>query len=148
MTMLAEIAIANAAFCVIKNAISNGQELHSVATQVTSYFDSKSTIAKKAKNGGNKSDMEAFMALESIKEQEAELREIMIYAGRANMYDDWLKFQADCKRARTQDEKDKQYASAQHKKQLLTFFTIICAALVAIPVLGSAVYLILTILGR
>ena len=92
--------------------------------------------------------MEAFMALESIKEQEAELREIMIYAGRANMYDDWLKFQADCKRARTQDEKDKQYASAQHKKQLLTFFTIICAALVAIPVLGSAVYLILTILGR
>ena len=146
--MLAEIAIANAAFCVIKNAISNGQELHSVATQVTSYFDSKSTIAKKAKNGGNKSDMEAFMALESIKEQEAELREIMIYAGRANMYDDWLKFQADCKRARTQDEKDKQYASAQHKKQLLTFFTIICAALVAIPVLGSAVYLILTILGR
>ena len=146
--MLAEIAIANAAFGVIKNAISNGQELHSVATQVTSYFDSKSTIAKKAKNGGNKSDMEAFMALESIKEQEAELREIMIYAGRANMYDDWLKFQADCKRARTQDEKDKQYASAQHKKQLLTFFTIICAALVAIPVLGSAVYLILTILGR
>ena len=42
--MLAEIAVANAAFGVIKNAISNGQELHSVATQVTSYFDSKSSI--------------------------------------------------------------------------------------------------------
>ena len=146
--MLAEIAIANAAFNVIKNAISNGQELHSVATQVTSYFDSKSTIAKKAKNGGNKSDMEAFMALESIKKQEAELREIMIYAGRANMYDDWLKFQADCKRSRMQEEKDKQYASAKHKQHVIEFFTIICTALVAIPVLGSAVYLILTILGR
>jgi molecular chaperone GrpE (heat shock protein) len=146
--MLAEIAIANAAFGVIKNAISNGQELHSVATQVTSYFDSKSTIAKKAKNGGNKSDMEAFMALESIKEQETELREIMIYAGRANMYDDWLQFQADCKRARAQEEKDKQYASAKHKQHIIEFFTIICTALVAIPVLGSAVYLILTILGR
>ena len=97
--MLAEIAIANAAFNVIKNAISNGQELHSVANQVTSYFDSKSTIAKKAKKGGSKSDMEAFMAMETLKDQETQLREIMIYSGRANMYDDWLHFQADCKRA-------------------------------------------------
>lgn len=148
MTMLAEIAIANAAFGVIKKAISNGQELHSVANQVTSYFDSKSTIAKKANNGGSKSDMEAFMALEGLKEQETELREIMIYAGRANMYDDWLHFQSDCKRARAQEEKDKQYASAKQKQHVIEFFTIICTALVAIPVLGSAVYLILTILGR
>ena len=146
--MLAEIAIANAAFGVIKNAISNGQELHSVATQVTSYFDSKSTIAKKAKNGGSKSDMEAFMAMESLKDQETQLREIMIYSGRANMYDDWLHFQADCKRARTQEEKDKQYASAKQKQQILEFFTILCTALVAIPVVGASVYLILTILGR
>ena len=146
--MLAEIAIANAAFGVIKKAISNGQELHSVANQVTSYFDSKSTIAKKANNGGSKSDMEAFMALEGLKEQETELREIMIYAGRANMYDDWLHFQSDCKRARAQEEKDKQYASAKQKQHVIEFFTIICTALVAIPVLGSAVYLILTILGR
>ena len=146
--MLAELAIANAAFGVIKKAITNGQELHSVAGQVTSYFDSKSTIAKKANNGGSKSDMEAFMALEALKEQDTELREIMIYAGRANMYDDWLQFQADCKRARAQEEKDKQYASAKHKQHIIEFFTIICTALVAIPVLGSAVYLILTILGR
>ena len=55
--MLAEIAVANAAFGVIKNAISNGQELHSVANQVTSYFDSKSSIAKKANKSGNKSDI-------------------------------------------------------------------------------------------
>jgi len=146
--MLAELAIANSAFAIIKETIKSGGELHSVATQVTSYFDSKSTIAKKANNGGNKSDMEAFMALESIKEQETELREIMIYAGRANMYDDWLQFQADCKRSRMQEEKDKQYASAKHKQHVIEFFTIICTALVAIPVLGSAVYLILTILGR
>jgi molecular chaperone GrpE (heat shock protein) len=119
-----------------------------VATQVTSYFDSKSSIAKKAKKGGSKSDMEAFMALESLKDQETQLREIMIYAGRANMYDDWLHFQADCKRARAQEEKDKQYASAKHKQQVLEFFAILCTALVAIPVVGAAVYLILTILGK
>ena len=146
--MLAEIAIANAAFGVIKNAISNGQELHSVATQVTSYFDSKSTIAKKANNGGNKSDMEAFMALEGLKEQETELREIMQWAGRANMYDDWLQFQADCKRARMQDEKAQEYASAKQKQHVIEFFTVLCTAVVAIPVVGGAVYIILMILGN
>lgn len=144
--MLAEIAIANAAFGVIKNAISNGQELHSVANQVTSYFDSKSSIAKKANKGG-KSDMEAFMALETLKEQEAELKEVMIYAGRANLYDDWLQFQADAKRARAQEEKDILHAKAKHRKQMLEFFTVVCTALVAVPAIGGAAYIIFTILG-
>jgi len=145
--MLAEIAVANAAFSVIKNAISNGQELHSVATQVSSYFESKSSIAKKASKSGNKSDMEAFMALETLKEQETELKEVMIYAGRANMYDDWLQFQADAKRGRAQEEKDRLHAKAKHKKQMLEIFTVLCTVLVAVPVIGAAVYLVFTILG-
>lgn len=144
--MLAEIAVANAAFGVIKNAISNGQELHSVANQVTSYFDSKSTIAKKANKGG-KSDMEAFMALETLKEQETELREVMIYAGRANMHDDWLQFQSDCKRARAQEEQDRLHVKAKHKQQMVELFTVICTALIAIPTIGAAVYVIFSILG-
>ncbi len=146
--MLAEIAVANAAFGVIKNAISNGQELHSVATQVTSYFDSKSSIAKKANKTGTKSDMEAFMALETLKEQEAHLREVMIYAGRPNMHDDWLQFQADCKRARAQEEKDRLHVKAKHKQQMVELFTVICTALVALPTIGAAVYVVFTILGR
>ena len=145
--MLAEIAIANAAFGVIKNAISNGQELHSVANQVTSYFDSKSSIAKKANKSGGKSDMEAFMALETLKEQEAELKEVMIYVGRANLYDDWLRFQADAKRSRAQEEKDTLHVKAKHKQQMIEIFTVICTALVAVPAIGGAVYIIFTILG-
>ena len=103
--MLAELAAANAAFSVIKQAIGNGQELSRVAKQASEYFNSKSSIAKKANKGGNKSDMEAFMALETLKQQEEELRELMIYAGRANMYDDWLQFQSDCKRKREKEAK-------------------------------------------
>ena len=132
----------------IKNAICNGQELHSVANQVTSYFDSKSSIAKKANKNGGKSDMEAFMALETLKEQEAELKEVMIYAGRANLYDDWLQFQADAKRARAQEEKDRLHVKAKHKQQMVELFTVICTALVALPTIGAAVYVVFTILGR
>lgn len=144
--MLAELAAANAAFAVIKKTIANGQELTSVAQQASTYFNSKSSIAKKANKNGNKSDMEAFMALETLKQQEEELRELMIYAGRANMYDDWLQFQSDCKRKRAGEERKKQQELAKTKQLILNIFTVICVTLVAVPVLGTLTYMIVAIL--
>jgi len=138
--MLTELAIANSAFAVIKQTIANGQDLTRVAKQASSYFDSKSQIAKKAKKNGNKSDMEAFMALETLKKQEEELRELMIYAGRANLYDDWLQFQSDCKRKRQEEEKAQLRKAAKNKQFILQVFTGLCVALVGIPVIITLVY--------
>ena len=140
--MLAELAAANAAFAVIKKTIANGQELASVAQQASSYFNSKSSIAKKANKNGNKSDMEAFMALEALKQQEEELREIMIYAGRANMYDDWLQFQSDCKRKRKEEENALLRKKAKSKKLIVEIFTGVIVALVAIPSIVGLTYTI------
>jgi len=140
--MLAELAAANAAFAVIKKTIANGQELASVAQQASSYFNSKSSIAKKANKNGNKSDMEAFMALETLKQQEEELREIMIYAGRANMYDDWLQFQSDCKRKRKEEENALLRKKAKSKKLIVEIFTGVIVALVAIPSIVGLTYTI------
>ena len=66
-----------------------------------SFFDNKAAIAKKANASG--SDSEAFFALEAIKQNEKELQEIMIYCGRAGLWDDWLQFQAEAKRKREAD---------------------------------------------
>jgi len=44
------------------------------------------------------------MALEKLKQQEAELKEIMIYSGRGGMWDDWLQFQVEQKRQRVATE--------------------------------------------
>ena len=144
--MLAEIAAANAAFSLIKTALSNGKELYDCTGAATQFFDNKSVIAKRVADKGQ-SDMQAFMALEKIKEQEAWLKEYMIYAGRADMYNDWLQFQVDAKRARAQEEKDMLHAKAKHKQQMVEIFTVICTVLVAAPAIGGAAYLIFTILG-
>lgn len=144
--MLAELAIANSAFAIIKQTIANGQDLTRVAKQATSYFDSKSEIAKKAKKNGSKSDMEAFMALESLKQQEEELRELMIYAGRANLYDDWLQFQADCKRKRRDEQKQKMYKAAKTKQRIVQIFTGIVVVLVAVPSIIGLTYTIVNLL--
>lgn len=138
--MLAELAIANSAFAVIKQTIANGQDLTRVAKQATSYFDSKSQIAKKAKKNGSKSDMEAFMALETLKKQEEELKELMIYAGRANLYDDWLQFQADCKRKRKEEEKQRLHKAAKTRQMVLNVFTGLIVTMVTIPVVIALVY--------
>jgi hypothetical protein len=98
--MLAELAAANAAFAVIKGALANGKELHQLGSRVFDYFDNKAAIQEKATKKGGGSDMEEFMALERLKQQEEELRERMVYAGRPGMWDDWVKFQAAAARRR------------------------------------------------
>jgi hypothetical protein len=101
--VLAELAIANAAFGVIKETIANGGDIMAAGQHIFKFFDSKSEIAKKANQSG--SDSEAFFALEQIKQNEKDLQEMFIYQGRAGLWDDWLKFQADAKRKREAEAK-------------------------------------------
>ena len=119
--MIAELAVCNAAFAVIKEAISNGRELYDCANAATSYFDNKSAIAKKVAANG-KSDMQAFMALEKLKEQEEWLREYMIYAGRADMYTDWLNFQSECKKSMAEAERQ---VAIKKRKQIDMFLQVL-----------------------
>lgn len=101
--MLAEIAAANAAFAVIKGALANGKELHQLGSRVFDYFDNKAKIQEAATKKGGGSDLEEFMALERLKQQEEELRERMVYAGRPGMWGDWQKFQAAAARKRREE---------------------------------------------
>jgi len=87
--MLAEIAAANAAFSVIKQAISNGKELASAGNAIAQFVGAKEKLEKKADKNGSGSTLEAFLALEKIREQETALKEIMIYAGRAGHRAHW-----------------------------------------------------------
>jgi hypothetical protein len=98
--MIAELAAANAAFNVIKAALANGKELSALGSRVFDYFDNKAKIQEKATKKGGGSDMEEFMALEQLRQQEEHLRESMVYAGRPGMWEDWVKFQAAAARRR------------------------------------------------
>ena len=107
--MLAELAIANAAFSVIKEAVQNSGDIMNAGQALFQYFDTKAEIQKKAsaKGGTERGDLEEFMALEKLKKQEEELREMMIYQGRAGMWTDWLTFQLKAKKQREAVEREK-----------------------------------------
>ena len=113
--MLAELAIANAAFGVIKETIANGGDIMAAGQHLFSFFDNKAKIAQQASKSG--SDSEAFFALETIKQNEVALKEMFIYQGRAGLWDDWLQFQSEAKRKR--DEEARQIALAALKRKEL-----------------------------
>jgi hypothetical protein len=107
--MLLELAAANAAFAVIKEAVQNSGDIMAAGESLFKYFDTKAEIQKKAsaKGGSDRGDLEEFMALESLKKQEEALREMMIYQGRAGLWTDWLKFQLEAKKKREAVEREK-----------------------------------------
>ena len=116
--MLAEIVLANQAFSVIKQALANGKELHQLGSRVFDYFDNKAKIQEKATQKGGGSDLEEFMALEQLKQQEEELRERMVYAGRPGMWNDWVKFQAAAARKRREAQEAAKREAAQKKRRM------------------------------
>jgi hypothetical protein len=107
--MLAELALANAAFSVIKEAVANSGDIMNAGQALFQYFDNKAVIQKKAneKGGTDRGDLEEFMALEQLKKQEEELKQMMIYQGRAGLWTDWLKFQLDAKKRREAAERER-----------------------------------------
>jgi len=147
--MLLELAAANAAFSVIKQALANGKELSSLGGRVFDYFDNKAKIqekaTKKSASGAERSDMEEFMALEQLRQQEEHLRESMVYAGRAGMWDDWQKFQAQAARRRREQKEAIARAAIRRKENMERFaeyFAIGTATIIlaALMIYGMALY--------
>lgn len=142
--MLAELAAVNAAFSVLKTAISNGKEIADAASSVAQFVGAKEKLEKKADKNGSGSTLEAFLALEKIKEQEKALKEIMIYAGRPGLWNDWQRFQA---KARVQ-RREAEIAAALKRKKIFEGIIIGAFALCCFAVLGALVALILHAQGR
>lgn len=106
--MLAELAAANAAFSVIKQCVQNGRELTAAAKQIGDFVAAKEELTrrknKKTSRGKAANDLEEFMALERIKEQEEQLKTIMIYTGRPGLWNDWQRFLAEARKSRRVQE--------------------------------------------
>ena len=133
--MLVELAAANAAFAVLREAVTNGQDLMSLGSQLFNYFDNTSKIQKKADSG---SDMEAFAALEQIKTNEAELKRMMVYHGRAGLWEDWLKFKKEAKQKRDAAEKEaaRKRAARVEKAWAIVMWSAIFVLVCALVIIG------------
>ena len=85
MDMLAELAIANAAFQVIKQTLSNGKEIADAGSALTKYFGASQAIEQKAKLGTG-DVLAAYQAKQAIERQEKELEWMLNKQGLLGYY--------------------------------------------------------------
>ena len=142
--MLAELAAANAAFQVIKTAVQNGKEIASAGKAIANFVGAKEQLQRKAQKKGGGSDLEEFMALEQIREQEEQLKQIMIYAGRPGLWGDWQRFQAKARIARREAEE----AAARRRKKIFEITIIASFIIVGLTVFGLFVALLMHHQGK
>ena len=144
--MLAELAAANAAFGVIKQAIANSRELADVGKSIASFVSAEEDLKAKAeakkKNPLNKmlgkdaTDFEEFLALEKINQQKAHLQSHMRLYGRPGMYDAWVEYQAKARKARKDAIKQRE----KERQELLELLVWIFIVVVIWGGLGAGLY--------
>ena len=149
--MLAELAACNAAFGIVKKFVQNGRSIADCASQIGIIAESKHKLQKKVQKKRTgfmgslrpqlATDLEEFMALESIKEAEADLKQLMIYTGRAGLWDSWLMFQKEARVNRREAEKN----AERHREELMVKVSIGIAVCVFLGGLVGFFYFVLFI---
>tara|TARA_R100000700_G_scaffold16063_1_gene22279 strand:+ start:663 stop:1094 length:432 start_codon:yes stop_codon:yes gene_type:complete len=142
--MLAELAAANAAFSVIKQAVQNSGDIAKAGSAIAKFVGAKEDLQRKANKKGGGSDLEEFMALEQIREKEEQLKQFMIYCGRPGLWGDWQRFQAKARIARREAEQ----AARRKRKQIIEVAIITFLLIVGLTILACIVLLILHAQGR
>jgi len=142
--MLAELAAANAAFSVIKQAVQNGSEIAKAGSAIAQFVGAKEDLQRKSQKKGNRADLEEFMALEQIREQEEQLKQLMIYAGRPGLWNDWQKFQAKARIERREEEVRK----AKKRKQIIEITIITFFLILGFTIMAAFVVLLMHYQGK
>lgn len=141
--MLVELAAANAAFAVIKEAVQNSGDLMNAGKALGQLFDSEAALRKRLleKSGDTvNTDAEEFFALEQIKNQKAELERAMTYYGRPGLIDDWRMFQAKAAKQRKEAQEEEIRAKLRRRAKIIeVFWWSVLAFTVAVCIYFAAV---------
>ena len=122
--MIAELAAFNAGFAVVKQFVANGRDLGDAMGAIGQMVGAKEELQKRGEKkkrsvlsvlgGKTENDFEEFMALEKIKQIEKELESMMKLYGRAGLWDDWMRYQAEARKRRRQQALEER----QRKEQM------------------------------
>ena len=145
--MLAELAAFTAAMKTVEGTIRAGKSLASAASSIGQMAESKDTLHQKLQKKKNspfsrqvETDLEEFMALEQIREAEEQLKQIMIYTGRAGLHGDFVKYQADARKAR----KAAQLKAKQERDEMIETVTTVVGVGIGVSIvlggLGALIY--------
>tara|TARA_R110002167_G_scaffold260973_1_gene467458 strand:+ start:3295 stop:3729 length:435 start_codon:yes stop_codon:yes gene_type:complete len=142
--MIAELAAFNAAFGVVKGFIAHGRDLSDCFGQIGQMVNAKEDLKsrqQKNKKSLFSSDIEEFMALETIEKAEQELQDFMVYYGRAGLWDDFIVFQGKARKARLEAKNAhaQKINQRMHYAGLVVGFVVVAIGLYACFTIISAI---------
>ena len=138
--MLAELAIANAAFQVIKQTLSNGKDILDAGDSLGKYFKAESDINKEVEAKGKHNVLEMYQAQITLRKNEEELK-FMLDKQEIQGYYNFIQFKAQY--ARDQKEAAKEEARAKYKRAVKFEKDLT----IAIKVFGAILFTVAAILG-
>ena len=141
MIVLAELAIANAAFKIIKTTLSNGKEIADAGSALTKYFGASQSIKQKAKMGTGDVPA-AYQAKQAIERQEKELEFMLNKQGLLGYYK-YCQFRDEFYKKQKVAAKKHRVKVNQRKENLAAglLVTIITAVMIIGALFGVAIYM-------
>ena len=140
MAILESVMAANAAYSVIRQALSNGKETAGLISAVGKFLsaeeDVKEAVQKKknspltAITGGSEGDWEEFQQLEKLRQQRKELESYCRLYAPAGTWDRWQQWQAEARKQRQAAKKAAEKAREKRMELLATIAGIGIAALI------------------
>lgn len=135
MDPLSALAIANTAFSTVKKLVEHGREIEDVAGQLGKWFEAASDInfaKEQAENPSmiqslfragsiEKQALDATIAKETIKEQESELRSLIVLRYSPQAYKDMMQLRIKLSESRQQ----RVYQKQRIRKALLDAFAVV-----------------------
>ncbi len=141
---IAVVQTANTAIGAVKELLENGKDITDCAEQLGKYFDAKAEIQKKSGSSQSTgSDLENFLHLEKLRQREEELKTMLIYQGRANLYQDFLKYAAEAKRHRDEAleaQKKAKIAKQKRNADIAKSVVIVFVCLLGLVAVGGFIY--------
>lgn len=136
---IAAIKIANEAIGAIKEMCGNIQSVGQMGSHLTKLADAKEEMQKQAADGS----MEAFMQLEEIRNQEAEIKRTFIYQGRAGLWDDYQTFMRTRKELKEKERKRAEAKKLARRKAIKNGLMYGAVGLFTLGIIGGAVAFVL-----
>ena len=133
---IAAIKVANDAISAIREMAGNVQSITEIGPHLSKLTDVQEELQEKADNG----DMESFFKLEEIRAQTKQVRELMIWAGRPGLLQDWDRHVRVQKERRENERKRIALAKANRKQQIKEVFISISIILGTLSAIGICIY--------
>ena len=142
MAILESIMAANAAYSVIRQALSNGKESANLISSVGKFLsaeeDVKEAVQRKknspltAITGGSEGDWEEFQHLENLKQKRQELESYCRLYAPPGTWDRWQQWQAEARKQRQAAKKAAEKAREERMEAIATFAGIAMAVIVVV----------------